>query len=79
MERKSDIVRRLVAGKDYRKALAIAKGFRIGISREDNAMMTRAYECMLHPGFYRSIGKDIGAEIEKGIEVIKRLYGKEAY
>ena len=75
MERKSDKVRSYVAQHQYRNALAIAKGFRIGISREESEAMTRAYECMVHPGFYRSIGKDLETEIRIGIEVLVRIYG----
>lgn len=77
MERKSDKVRRLVAEGDFKSALAIAKGFRLGIRREDWKQMTRAHECMAYPDFYRSIGLDPKSEMEMGIAVVRRLYGKE--
>lgn len=77
MERKSDKVRRLVEENRFKEALAIAKGFRIGISKADVDAMTRGYECMVHPEFYRQIGFDPAEESRKGIEAVTRLYGKE--
>ena len=73
-ERKSDTVRRLVAGGDFKGALAIAKGFRLGIRKADWKQMTRAYECMVYPDFYKSIGFQTEDEIDKGIAIIKKLY-----
>ena len=73
--RKSDIVRSAVKDQDWKKALKIAKGFRLGISREQNELITRAYECMVHPGFYMQIGVVPEESIEKGVILLKRLYG----
>lgn len=75
MERKSDAVRRLVAAGDYRKALSIAKDFRLGISREEQDALRVAYECMVWPDFYRQVGRDVGYEINAGVMVLDRLYG----
>lgn len=74
-ERKSDMVRRLVAEGDYKAALRIAKDFHLGISKEDSDAMRRGYECIVWPDFYRSIGKDVAVETRKGIETVIRLYG----
>ena len=74
-EKKSDIVRRLVAGGEYKKALSIAKGFRLGISREDRGKMTLAFECFAHSGFYVQIGTDPEAAIAEGIKILIALYG----
>ena len=76
-EKKSDVVRRLVREQDYRSALRIVKGFRLGISRDDLDAMRLAYECMVNPGFYRQLGRDPAAEIKRGIGVLVRLYGSE--
>ena len=76
-EKKSDIVRRLVREQDYRSALRIVKGFRLGISRDDLDAMRLAYECMVNPGFYRQLGRDPAAEVKRGIGVLVRLYGSE--
>lgn len=77
MIRKSDMVRQYVSDGDFKRALAIAKGFRIGIAESDRGQMTRAYECMVHPDFYKELGTDVEDEIRKGIEIVKRIYGKE--
>ena len=74
MEKKTDIVRGLVAGGDYKKALGIVKTFRLGISREDSIAMTRAYECLVSERFYRSLGVNVAESIEKGVQTLKRYY-----
>lgn len=74
-EKKSDMVRRLVAAGEYRKALGIAKDFRLGIDREERNAMRLAYECMVWPEFYRQVGRDVGHEIDAGVTVLVRLYG----
>lgn len=74
MERKSDMVRRLVAAGEYKKALSIAKDFRLGISKEQRSLMARAYECLVHPSFYTSIGIDLSQAIQEGISVVTELY-----
>ena len=76
-EKKSDIVRRLVAAGEYKKALSIVKGFRLGISREDIGQMTQAYECMIRPDFYRQINVDPDASIAEGIRILIAHYGPE--
>lgn len=75
MERKSDMVRRLVSEGNYRKALSIVKGFRLGITKEQHDSMILAYECMVHPGFYTSLGINLPQAIEKGVSVLTNLYG----
>ena len=75
MERKSDKVRQLVKAGEYKKALAIAKKFVIGISKDEQSAMTRAYECMNYPQFYCQLGIDPEGAINEGVAVLKRLYG----
>lgn len=70
------MVRRLVSAGEYKKALRIAKDFRLGITKEDSNDMRRGYECMAtSPAFYRSIGLDVEECVNRGIEVLVRLYG----
>lgn len=76
MKKKSEMVRELVAAGEYRKALSIAKGFKIGFTKEEQSKMTRAHECIAHPGFYRQLGIDEEKAIEEGIEIVKRAYGE---
>lgn len=75
MVKKSDIVREAVATGNFKEALKIAKGFRINITPEQRDAMCRAYECLVHPEFYRQIGTDIPAAIQAGIEVVTQIYG----
>ena len=75
-ETKSDIVRKLVSEKNYKKALRIAKDFRLGICESDADAMKRGYECMINPTFYRQIGIDTEFAIEVCIRTIENLYGK---
>ena len=58
------------------KALRIAKDFRINVTKAQRDTMARAYECIVHPEFYKQIGIDIPRAIEKGIEVVSCLYGE---
>ena len=75
MVTKTDIVKGLVKQKSYRKALAIAKKFVIGIDKEEHDAMVRAHECMTNPRFYEQLGIDPGQAIADGVEVLERLYG----
>ena len=71
MVKKSDIVRELVQEQDWKKALQIAKDFHIRVTKEQRSKMSRAYECIVHPDFYRQIGIDISEAIEQGKEIVK--------
>ena len=71
MIKKSDIVRKAVQEQDWKKALQIAKDFRIGVTQEQKSKMARAYECIVHPEFYQQIGVDIPEAIEQGKAIVK--------
>lgn len=71
MVKKSDIVKDAVREQEWKKALQIAKDFRIGVTQEQRNRMARAYECIVHPDFYRQIGVDITDAIEQGKAVVK--------
>lgn len=74
--KKSDLVREAVKKGDFKQALKIAKDFRINITKEDREKMSRAYECIVHPNFFKQIGMDIQSAIIAGEEVVTRLYGE---
>ena len=74
--KKSDLVREAVKKGDFKQALKIAKDFRINITKEDREKMSRAYECIVHPNFFKQIGIDIQSAIIAGEEVVTRLYGE---
>lgn len=71
MIKKSDIVREAVRKQNWKKALQIAKDFRIGVTQEQRSKMVRAYECIVHPDFYMQIGVDVLDSIEQGKIVVK--------
>ena len=73
--KQSDIVREAVKAREWKKALRIAKDFRINVTKAQRDTMARAYECMVHPEFYKQIGTDIPGAIAKGKEVVSCLYG----
>ncbi len=71
--KKTELVVEAVKNGDYKKALRIAKGFRIGVTQEQRDKMSIAYECMIYPDFYRQIGVSIDRAINKGIEVVSGI------
>lgn len=71
MTKKSEIVRAAVRERDWKKALQIAKDFRIGVTQTQRDKMARAYECIVYPDFYRQIGVDIPESIEQGKAIVK--------
>ena len=71
MIKKSDTVREAVQKQDWKKALQIAKDFHIGVTQEQRSKMARAYECIVHPNFYRQIGIDIPEAVEQGKAIVK--------
>ena len=73
--KKTDAVREAIAAGEMKKALRIAKGFRINITADQRDAMSRAYECILYPDFYRQIGVDTREAVAKGVAVLTALYG----
>lgn len=70
---KSEIVRQYLKENKVKEALRIAKDFRIGVTKEQRSDMARAYECFVHPDFYKSIGKDIENCIKIGKTVLENI------
>ena len=75
MTTKSNAVRELIVSGNYKKALSIVKGFRIGIGKEDLSKMALAYECLVHMVFYEQLGINTTRAIAEGIQVLNNLYG----
>lgn len=73
MRTKISEVRAAVAANDWRKALSIAAKFpQLG---EHKKAIVTAHECLVHPGFYRQLGKDEAALIEAGKAAMCERYG----
>lgn len=73
MMTKTSQVHELVNKGDYKKALRLAKDFRISVTREQAESMQLAYEAMIYPEFYRQIGKDVDRLKAEGIKVLKEI------
>ncbi len=58
---------------DRRAALRIAKDFRIKVSHEEAEAMKLAYECIVYPEFYKSIGKDVDKIKSQGMDVLQAV------
>lgn len=71
--KKTEQVKDLIKQGDFIKALRIAKTFRINVTQRQRDAMTRAYECIVSPRFYKSIGTDIDNAISVGIETMKQI------
>lgn len=71
MVKKTELARKLFESGKVKEALRIAKTFRLGLTKEERDALVRGYECMVHPEFYRMLGKDPQAEIERGLQVFK--------
>ena len=71
---KTDKVRDHVRAGEYKKALSIVKGFRLGITKEQSDALVRAHECMANERFYRQLGFDPEEVMSAGILVLKELY-----
>lgn len=76
MKKKTEMVREAIKAGDFKKALKLAKDFRINVTREQREAMARAYECIVHPEFYKQIGTDIPGSIELGKQTLTLLYGE---
>ena len=76
MTKKTDIVKEAIKTGNFKKALRIAKDFRINVTKEQRERMARAYECIVHPEFYRQIGFDVMETVNLGEQTVALLYGE---
>lgn len=70
---KSDQVRTHLAAGQLKEALALAKGFRLGLTKAQSNAIKTGYECMVHPAFYIQLKVDIPAAIEAGEKALREL------
>ena len=60
---------------DFKKAFRVAKGFRLGISKDESNRLKLAYECLVHPEFYAQLGMDTTTVIAEGIQILYARFG----
>jgi hypothetical protein len=71
-EKKIDILRGKMAAGDWPAALSLASKFpHLGKHKE---AITRAYNALTNPGFYRQIGKNPEALVAAGIKALAERY-----
>jgi hypothetical protein len=56
---------------DLEGALKIARTFHLGLTENERKALSLAYECLLYPTFYKGVGTDIDASIERGKRVFQ--------
>lgn len=71
---KIDIARDYFRSGNFKEALKIVKSFFYGLTKQEKSDVARAYECYVHEDFYKMLGKDINAEIEKGKKIFREKY-----
>ena len=77
METKTSKAISLLQSGCLKEALAIFSTFRIGFTREEHRTLKIAHECLSgNAGFYRQLGVDTNAEIEKSKALLFGRYGK---
>lgn len=76
METKTNKAISLLRSGCLKEALAIFSTFRIGFSKEERRTLKIAHECLSgNAEFYRQIGIDTDAEIEKSKSLLFERYG----
>lgn len=72
MERKIDVLRKLMNAGEWEKAVRFAARFpRLG---EHKTVITRAASALLSPSLYRGMGKDPDALLEEAVAALKERY-----
>lgn len=77
METKRNQVVKALQNKEYKTALRIAKTFRIELNKEQNSIVTRGYESLTNPRFYKSLGQNIEQNMQDAINILLKVYKKE--
>lgn len=71
---KSDDVRAFVQSGRHQDALRIASTFKLGLTKDEQAVLRRAHEATSFPDFYRQLGKDPSRLIAAGVELLTSKY-----
>lgn len=75
METKTSKAISLLHSGYLKEALAIFSTFRVGFSKEERRTLKIAHECLSgNAGFYRQLGIDTSAEVEKSKSILIAKY-----
>lgn len=75
MARKLQVIHALKT-ENYVEALKIAKTFTIELTKEQNAVVRRAYEMHWNIKFYEALGYNLDEEVEKAVAILKEVYAE---
>lgn len=70
MKTKTEQVQDFFAGGKFLEGLRIAKTFRLGLTKEEQAQIVRGYECKVRPDFFLAIKKNPEQEYAKALVVV---------
>lgn len=70
MKTKTQQVQDSFAAGNFQDGLRIAKTFKLGLTKEEQAQIVRGYECKVRPDFFRAIKKDPEQEYVKALVVV---------
>lgn len=59
---------------DTAKALKLASGFKLGITKQQSTVLKRGYECLHYPDTYRQLGKDPAACVAEATALFNQLF-----
>jgi len=69
--------KRLFGEGNIKKALAIVKGFRLGLTKEEIDILGRGHQALVNPSFCMQIGKDPEEEINKASKLFEEKWINE--
>lgn len=76
MDTKSDKLRALVKAEKWEEAFKLAKSFKLGFTKNEQADISRAHEIKTNVAFYKRLGFDEFVVKQKAIDVLKKHYGE---
>lgn len=75
MQTKSDKVREMLKDGQFKEALAIVKTFKLGLSKQQRELLSRAHESQWNPAFYIKLGHNPEALFNQATELMLQIYG----
>lgn len=74
MKTKTQIAVEAFTAGDAKAALKLASSFKMGITKQQSAVLKRGYECMTFPDTYRQMGKDPAVCVEAAKSLFTELF-----
>jgi len=75
MDSKSAKVAELLRRGQVAEALCAAKGFRLGMTRQERAALVRGAEAITYPGFYADLGWNPDDCVRRAVLVLAQVVG----